>query len=59
MKTIEEKRRALFEAWAVKNGYEERHLVIVDGVYRGPAAAIAWRAFNAALDSVVISYRVV
>jgi hypothetical protein len=54
MKTIEETRRGMFEAWAIENGYEVHHVGRVSGDYIGGATAIAWQAFNAALDAVVI-----
>ena len=44
MKTIEETRRGMFEAWMRKNGMTQHH----------PAKQDMWLGFNAALDAVVI-----
>lgn len=51
--SIEEKRRAAFESWALKNLYSiKRDGVVVD--YANPRTDALWSALNAALDSVVI-----
>ena len=49
---ILETRRAGFEAWAMHHGYEVHHVGRVSGDYIGGATAIAWQAWQAALDSV-------
>lgn len=49
MKTVEETRRELFEAWANKDHIDH------DGVcYENPYVESAWNGFNAALDAVEI-----
>ena len=51
--SIQEQRRKCFEEWARSEGYEVWHQA-EDGTYLGGATAIAWVAWNAALDSGVI-----
>lgn len=53
--TIEEKRRELFEAaYLKKYFYQADRWSLIPEKYRTQHAEIAWWAFNAALDAVVI-----
>lgn len=54
MKTIEQTRRELFEAWDSKTFQESDHEQDGDGGYQDNIVNQCWVAFNAALDAVVI-----
>ena len=57
MKTIEQTRRELFEtAYLKKYFYPAERWSLVPEKYRTQHAEIAWWAFNAALDAVVIEF---
>lgn len=55
MKTIEQTRRALFEAWYKKQfPYADLRVQNLIGTYTKSHADLSWQSFNAALDAVVI-----
>ena len=53
MKTIEETRRGMFEAW-FENRSGRKPRLQKSGRYSDIVPALAWQGFNAALDAVVI-----
>ena len=51
--SIEEKRRAAFEAWLESAGFDVERFHFING-YRGNEQMAAWEAWNAALDSICV-----
>lgn len=51
--SIEEKRRAAFEAWLELAGFDVERFHCING-YRGNEQMAAWEAWNAALDSICV-----
>lgn len=54
--SIQESRRAKFETWVRANWENESLATFADGTYQGFTLQHVWKAWNAALDSVVVKW---